>query len=611
MNCCFAGSVSELLSMTKNKWLQKMQENYIAMLGEAPSKEQVAAWDDCYMKSTPFFEACTRFNCNIIFEYLMPREGGRRPDIILLSGNRLFVLEYKMKSGFTQADVDQVSAYARDLKYYHNVSYALDVIPVLVPTQATGKYQKYDEVCACTPDKLEELIIPLLSNTQAISLDAWLAGEYIPLPSLVNAAQTIYKNEDLPYIRKANSVGIPEAVDTLINITNDAKNNGKRILALVTGVPGAGKTLLGLDFVHKTHDGSEQSSVFLSGNGPLVEVLQHALKSKAFVGSLRNFIREYGIQGRGVPIEHITVFDEAQRSWDRSQVLEKHNLNKSEPDLIIEIAEKIPGWTVMLGLVGEGQEIHTGEEAGIQQWKDAIKAGSESWTVVCPPKLKIIFEEVCEVKTFDKLDLNVSLRSHLADDVSKWVSCLLDERIREAADISKGIHQQGFHMYVTRNIIRAKNYCRYRYENNIAKRFGLVCSSKANILPRFGIDNSFQATTQLKVGPWYNEAFGNSNSCCQLERVVTEFSCQGLELDMPIVCWGEDLVWDNDKWKSLSRGSKCKDPHQIRLNSYRVLLTRGRDGFIVYVPNDKSLDETYEMLQLAGLTELDFAKRTS
>jgi DUF2075 family protein len=600
----YAGHITDFINITKKQWHITMEENYIAMVGEAPSKEQIYAWDDSYDKSMPFFKACSKYNCDIIFEYLMPREGGRRPDVLLLSGNCLFVLEYKMKERFTQADLDQVSAYARDLKHYHSTSHDLEVIPILVPTKANGKCRIYNDIYACTPDKLEELILPSLSYSREIDLEQWLAGEYVPLPSLVSAAQTIYNNEDLPYIRKANSAGIPEAVDTLIDITQHAKENGKRVLALVTGVPGAGKTLLGLDFVHKTHNGTDQSSIFLSGNGPLVEVLQHALKSKTFVGSLHSYIKEYGIHKHGIPKEHITVFDEAQRAWDKSQVNEKHHVNKSEPDLIIEIAENIPEWSVMLGLVGEGQEIHTGEEAGIAQWRDAIRAANKQWTVVCPLKLENIFIDICEVKTFDKLDLNVTLRSHLADDVSKWVASLLDENIESANNISKNIHRQGFNMYVTRNFIRAKNYCRRRYDNNSIKRYGLVCSSKANILPRYGIDNSFQATKSLKVGPWYNEPVGNINSCCQLETVVTEFSCQGLELDMPIVCWGEDLLWSYGSWKKFDGKSKCRDPHQIRLNSYRVLLTRGRDGFIVYIPDDRILDETFEVLKQAGLKEL-------
>lgn len=600
----YAGHITDFLNLTKKEWYKIMMDNYIDMVGEFPSKVQKKAWDDCYDKSIPFFKACSKFDCDIIFEYLMPREGGRRPDVLLLSGNCLFVLEYKMKENFSQADIDQASAYARDLKYYHSSSHALKVIPILVPTKAYGRNSDNNGIYICSPDKLEELILPSLSINRQMDLEDWLAGEYIPLPSLVSAAIKIYNNEDLPYIRKANSVGIPEALDTLKSITKDAKEKGKRVLALVTGVPGSGKTLLGLDFVHKTRNGTGQSSTFLSGNGPLIEVLQHALKSKTFVGSLHSFIKEYGIYKRGIPREHIIVFDEAQRAWDEKQVFKKHHINKSEPDLIIEIAERILNWAVMLGLVGEGQEIHIGEESGIDLWRDAIKAGNKKWMVVCPPKLESVFKDICEVKSYDKLNLNVTLRSHLADDVSKWVASLLDEKIDEAKNISKSIYEQGFNMYITRNLTLAKNYCKKRYENNPLKRYGLVCSSKAKILTKYGIDNSYNTTRLLKVGPWYNAPAGNINSCCQLDKVATEFSCQGLELDMPIVCWGEDLLWKGRVWKKFEGKSECENPHQIRLNSYRVLLTRGRDGFIVYMPDDRNFDETFELLKLTGLEEL-------
>ena len=146
----YAGHITDFINITKKQWHITMEENYIAMVGEAPSKEQIYAWDDSYDKSMPFFKACSKYNCDIIFEYLMPREGGRRPDVLLLSGNCLFVLEYKMKERFTQADLDQVSAYARDLKHYHSTSHDLEVILILVPTKAKGKCRIYNDIYACT-----------------------------------------------------------------------------------------------------------------------------------------------------------------------------------------------------------------------------------------------------------------------------------------------------------------------------------------------------------------------------------------------------------------------------------------------------------------------------
>jgi Uncharacterized conserved protein len=482
------------------------------------------------------------------------------------------------------------------------MSQQLKVVPVLIPTMLLDKYKMYDNVLACTPDKLFELIGPQLSNRRQIDIQEWINAEYCPLPSLVDAARLLYKNEDLPYIRKANSAGIPEAVSALKKISNEACENGNRVLALVTGVPGAGKTLLGLDFVHQSQSSEHnKSEAFLSGNGPLVEVLQYALKSKTFVAPLRNYIKEYGIHKKGIPIEHIVVFDEAQRSWDKEHVLEKHNVNQSEPELIISIADTMPHWAMLLGLVGEGQEIHNGEEAGIVQWKDAISCSDNKWKVVCPPKLSNMFENICEVIPLDCLDLNVSLRSHIADDVASWVNSLLSGDIDTAAKLGLQVQSQGFRMYITRDLDRAKRYCRNRYEKSPDNRYGLIASSKANILTTFGVKNDFASTQNLRVGPWYNEGLDSPLSCCQLRTVVTEFSCQGLELDMPILCWGEDLTWQNEGWVKYVKPAKCKDPHQLRLNSYRVLLTRGRDGFVIYMPEDGKLDETYKVMLRTGI----------
>lgn len=604
MKYCYASSLKTFLKLRKDEWLRTMRKNYKIMLNEYPSQEQNMAWDDCYEKTIPFFKLCINFDFSIIFEYYLPREGGRRPDVLILSGNRLFVLEYKMKNRFSQVDIDQVSAYSRDLQHYHKKSRDLKITSFLVLTGTTGKFYEYNDVYVCSTDKLKELILPYLSNHSKINLSDWLEGVYQPLPSLIEGAKSIYNNENLPYIHKVNSVGIPEAVSGLIEVVGHAKMKRKRILALVTGVPGAGKTLLGLDFVHKTDNGTDQRSIFLSGNGPLVKVLQYSLKSKTFVAPLRNYVLEYGIRKDSLPEEHIVVFDEAQRAWDKSYVHEKHNIDKSQPELILEIAEEIPEWSVVLGLIGEGQEINKGEETGIIQWKDAILKSGEDWTIICPQKLRNMFQDVGVVITLDKLNLNVSLRSHLAENVSDWVTNLLQNNIEKSFSLSETIHSQGFNMYITRDLNNAKNYCLTRYDNNPVKRYGLVCSSKSRILRKYGIDNSYTTSTNLNVGAWYNEPNENIYSCCQLKKPVTEFSCQGLELDMPIVCWGEDLLWVENMWKSFQRSSKLKDPHQIRLNSYRVLLTRGRDGFIVYIPKNQKLDDTYEILKQAGLKEL-------
>lgn len=602
MNCCYKGYIKEFMGLTKKEWLDEMKSNYKDLCGDEAGESQINAWDDCYCNLILNLDKYKDKDYYLIFEYELPHEGGRRPDLIILMKNDVIVVEFKQKSGISRADLDQVSAYTRDIKTYHQFSHNKKVTSVLIPTKIEGRVGLVEQVKVCSPDKLEEILDSLGSEGVDYDPQKWIDSEYEPLPTLVQAAKKIYGKEPLPYIRRANSAGIPEAVEILKQVSKKASDNNERVLALVTGVPGAGKTLLGLQFVHECfEDGNDKQSVFLSGNGPLVDVLQHALNNKVFVQPLRNYIKYYGVNKRAVPKEHIVVFDEAQRAWDLEHVREKHKVNSSEPDLIINIADVIPNWAVLLGLIGEGQEIHNGEEAGIKQWKDAIQKSKNKWKVVCPSKIAYLFKDIAEVVMVDELDLNTTLRSHLAEDVTIWTNELLKGNILEAKKLSKNIISQGFTMYVTRDLNKAKKYCRNRYLGNKEKRYGLVASSKAKILPSFNVDNSYNATRELKVGPWYNYGAGNALSCCALNTVATEFACQGLELDMPVVCWGEDMRWKNSAWiKYEQRGAKANDPNQLRINSYRVLLTRGRDGFIIYVPSSTQLDDTYKALLEGG-----------
>jgi DUF2075 family protein len=133
----------------------------------------------------------------------------------------------------------------------------------------------------------------------------------------------------------------------------------------------------------------------------------------------------------------------------------------------------------------------------------------------------------------------------------------------------------------------------------------LLASSKAKNLSRFGVNNEYNFTKNFREGPWYNDEPSSPRSCCQLHDVATEFACQGLELDFPIVSWGDDLWWTGKTWLSKpAPRSAARDPHLLRLNSYRVLLSRGRDGFVIFVPNEVPMTRTYDALRASGLLVL-------
>jgi hypothetical protein len=262
------------------------------------------------------------------------------------------------------------------------------------------------------------------------------------------------------------------------------------------------------------------------------------------------------------------------------------------------------GWAMMVGLIGEGQEIHLGEEAGLEQWNRALAAVQGKWTVHCPEALADHFPAAHSIVADEKLNLTASLRSHVALNVQDWISALLSGNIGQSAALAPPLTEQGFNLYVCRDLELAKDYVRHRYAGELDKRYGLLASSKAKNLARYGVQNGFEYTRRLKVGPWYNDDPTSPGSCCQLREVATEFSCQGLELDMPIIAWGDDFWWEGE-WKiKPAFRSEARDPKRLRTNSYRVLLSRGRDGIIVFIPPEGRLDGTYHQLKLAGIRDL-------
>ncbi|WP_432361465.1 DNA/RNA helicase domain-containing protein [Sporosarcina sp. UB5] len=606
-NVCLDCRSEDFFRLSIQDFMEEMKTSYLQICREEPSDLQQQAWIDSFHILQNHLPLLQDYPIHMIFEYVLPHEGGRRPDLLLVSDSEVLVIEFKEKATIQQADVDQVSAYARDLKHYHFESRNRKVTPYLVPTKARSKRALFSDVIAISPDLLFEDIQSFCRNANSHDSNQWIHSKYEPLPSIVEAAKMIYTNKHLPSIHRANSSGLPDALRELRTIAEATEATNKKALVLVTGVPGAGKTLLGLQYVYESSLQNQQHlGVFLSGNGPLVQVLQDALESKAFIQPLRNFISFYGRNYSQIPQQRIIVFDEAQRAWDREQVKEKHDHDYSEPELLVQVADRIDGWTVVLGLVGEGQEIYVGEEAGIGQWMDAISKSRSEWDVFVPSKLATTFEGYNGTVTYkDELNLSITLRSHIAEDVSQWASELLEGSLDLAQDLLNKIYGQHFNIYVTRDLDKAKRYVWNRYNEDSSKRYGLIASSRSKLLPHFGVDTSYKGTASVNIAKWYNDDPTSKDSGCSLTKVATEFSCQGLELDFPIVCWGEDVVWNNGSWISTENSNpRIRNSHLLRINSYRVLLTRARDGMIIYVPKSDVLDETYNLLKLISINEL-------
>lgn len=677
------GSIADFLDRSPDQWLEQLSTHYQQLYQQRPAPTQMQAWQDCGEISSEQLAILVQHRSEsqdwtLIFEYELPRQGGRRPDLVLLAGGRILVLEFKQKRYPSLSDLDQVAAYERDLTDYHRASQGHPITPILIPTRAHSPIeQERSSLPILSPVELAPYLQQIAVEGPAIDPTDWVNSDYAPLPTVVQAARQLFQHQALPQIRRAESAGIPALLEYLYELVDRAKATGERHLVLITGVPGAGKTLVGLQFVYgqthaadqiggQTADGQTQvasqtqvtqtaerkpancpvlpaapDAVLLSGNGPLITVLQYALKSKVFVQPVRNFYLQHQIRNQTAPPEHIIVFDEAQRAWDADRMAEKYGVAQSASEVVLRIAERIPDWCVVVSLIGEGQEIHIGEEAGLAQWNHSLSATTIPWQVHCAPAQAEFFPAVPadRLKIHPRFNLTTSLRSHRASQLQAWVSHLLAAELGPAAARMKTLRQQGFAAYLTRDLQRAQQYCRDRYaaqdvaHNAISNgsqdssnhglkdapdqaatqavtqaapsaRYGLIASSRARNLSRYGIPNDYRATAQLNVGAWYVDPPDSPKSCCAFQRAVTEFGCQGLELDLPILGWGDDLRWQEPEWISTVRQRQAKSPLRLRLNSYRVLLTRGRDGLIVFVPPEAKMDETYEALQRAGLVEL-------
>lgn len=569
-----------------------------------------------------------------ILEYELPMEA-RRPDVILLVGGVVMILELKGKFYPSQADIDQAAAYARDLRCYHRECADRPVVPVLVPTRASGYQQELDGVHVVGPDALDALVARMTGQhpEPLVDRDRFLAeSAYCPLPTLVKAARELFQSGTLRVIHRARAATEP-AVDEITRIIHQAALTKSRHLILLTGVPGAGKTLVGLRTVHAKYlddlavpraDGKPTApAVFLSGNGPLVEVLQHELSGgggggKTFVRGVKDYVTRYSTRRDAIPPEHVLIFDEAQRAFDAKMMATKHGDPhiSSEPEQFVEFADRIPEWCVVVGLIGSGQEIHVGEEGGIAQWRTAVERSKRrsEWTVHVPAALSSTFEggEV-PFEARSALSLDVELRYHLAPEIHSFVHGLLtDGPSPILSKQAERLNASGFHLRITRSLDTARQYLRERYEQDEDARFGIVASSKDKHLMQYGIPNDFQSTKRVRVGPWYGDREDDAGrrSCRHLEICVTEFGAQGLELDATLLAWGTDFRRDGGRWSNdLARGylrkAMVRDPFQLRLNAYRVLLTRGRDGCVAYVPNMGLLDETYEHLVACGWRVLD------
>lgn len=638
-----------------------LKQDETTIFGEIVSNDQFSAQDsqkntwkreiEILKRELSYFESG-----HILFEYTIPRIGNRIDNVFIYKGI-IFLLEFKVgEKTYPNYAIEQVTDYALDLNSFHKESHNKLLVPILVSTEAAEESQEIKEIrkniletYCCNELNIHNYIQEIVENYNKDEFNPieWVNSIYMPTPTIIQAAQVLYNGHNVKDISRndASAINLNKTTEEINKIIDNSKVNNRKSVCFITGVPGAGKTLAGLNIaIERQKIDKGEHAVFLSGNGPLVDVLREALarddvernkttkkdslrKAEEFIQKIHHF-RDDAISTNEAPFERVVIFDEAQRAWDKENLKDFmgrkkgiKNFEMSEPDFLISILDRHKDWAVIICLVGGGQEINKGESEGISGWFEAIRNKYKNWDVYISDK--IIEEEYLKGKNFNELvkdinyiekenlHLSVSLRSFRSEKVSNFVKLLLDNDIPNASELYKEIRKD-YPIFLTRDINTAKIWIKSKAKGS--ERYGMIASSGAKRLRKYGI----WIQNKVEAEKWFLNPKNDIRSSYFLEETATEFDIQGLELDWTIVCWDANLRYNQnfeyynftgDSWKNINK-------EEIRVylkNAYRVLLTRARQGFIIFVPQGDSEDETmqtkfydgvYNYLKNIGIEEI-------
>jgi hypothetical protein len=613
-------------------------------------------------------------NWTILLEYEIPRLLSRI-DIVLLTNDLIFVIEFKHgREKFELADERQVEDYALDLKDFHLQSRDKIIIPILLAPNGKNISQiiKIDAKNVVQPTikannaNLSDLLLSSFTkhtdlSNEKIDASVWENSVYSPTPTIIQAAQALFAGQKVEAITNKGAENLSLTTDYVVKLITKARQNKKKVVCFITGVPGAGKTLVGLNIIHKEEfiEKNKSNAAYFSGNGPLISVLREALtrdeyernkirfqqgkldekpsknitqtKVETKIQNLHSFIKD-GLRNEEAPYEKIVVFDEAQRCWDatnfynksvQSRVKESNPIRKSEAEIIFEIMDRHYEWAVVIALVGNGQEINTGE-AGIGEWGRVLVEKYNHWQIHISPELLLndtsnstnaLFDKIpdsIDINREANLHLSVSQRSFKANKLNDWVNAVIDNDPDKAKNLYALI-EQNYPIFITGDLPQAKDWLNNLKQGN--KRIGLIASSGALRLRPYGINTK----EDINVPYWFLNDDQDVRSSYYLEIVATEYKIQGLEIDWAGICWDGDLrrnsgVWDyknfsGTKWDNVHK----KEDRQYLLNKYRVLLTRAREGMIIWIPEGDLKDTTrspeiydpiYDYLKTCGVREV-------
>ncbi len=595
----------------------------------------------------------------ILFEYSIPRMG-KRVDVILIYHGFVFVIEFKVNATqYHSADIEQCLDYALDLKNFQEGSHNISLIPILVSTKAQkfeNIFEKYPDgifkPLRCNSDNLRDTIENICKKFSGDKIDSieWENSKYKPTPTIIEAAQSLYQGHSVKEISRSDSgaINLVKTSEEIDRIIEKSKKEKIKSICFITGVPGSGKTLAGLNLANQRQKfDEEEHAVFLSGNGPLVEVLQAALarndpeylskkiikteaerKARAFIQIIHKF-RDEALNDKSPPHEKVVVFDEAQRAWDEKQSSKKmkemkdvENFNMSEAEFLIQTMDRHQDWAVIVCLVGGGQEINTGE-AGLPEWFSSLKKNYSHWHVYLSTEISDVeytrgsdisnLLKGLNYESIEHLHLKTSIRSFRSENLSKCVKAILDFDKELAKKLLLELKDK-FPFVITRDVNTAKQWVKEKSRGS--ERYGLIASSNAIRLKPYGIF----VDLDIDAKNWFLNTKDDVRSSYYLEYIATEFDIQGLELDWTCVGWDANLRFENDSWDCKEfwgknwRNINSQEDKLYLKNAYRVLLTRARQGQVIFIPKGDETDHTrlpefydgvYNYFKEIGIEEID------
>ncbi len=594
---------------------------------------------------------------DIAFEYTIPRIG-QRIDVVCIIQGIIFLLEFKSgEKEYHKSTDDQVMDYALDLKYFHEMSRDRYIIPINISTEAPSVENhlslmddKIADVFRCNKNTISDCmqLVLCLYNDTTLSIQDWSASRYSPTPTIIEAAQAMYRHHSVSEISRndAGAQNLTRTTEAINKIIDSCKNKHEKAICFVSGAPGAGKTLTGLNIANERHRFNEdEHAVFLSGNGPLVDVLQEALardkkerdcigieearrQTKSFIQIIHKF-RDEALTSDKPPVEKVAIFDEAQRAWD-SHELSKFmkqkkgisDFEQSEPEFLIDFMDRHKDWAVIVCLIGGGQEIYSGE-AGIENWFRVLNKKYNNWDVYLSNKMTDL-EYVDNVATIQnllrksnfhvvpELHLEVSLRSFRSEKLSAFIKAVLDNNVEYAAKLYEELNKT-YPIVMTRNFDEAKRWVKVKSRGS--ERYGLLASSGGKRLRALGI----WVPSEIDHVKWFLGGKDNINSSYYLEVAASEFKVQGLEIEYALVAWDADFRYEDGEFDYFSyKGTRWNhiniERNQRYLkNAYRVLLTRARQGLVIFVPKGDPEDDSrkveyyngiYHYLKSIGIQEI-------